>query len=341
MNRDRCQIVLTGQQEGQFAVIHQRQALALGIVHGVKRGFPLRLGADFLGQVSDLNGTHIDDGIFAFIAKIVFSIHDLPLLDLDALHHGFGLDAVQIDMQQTVFHHGLAHLDPVRQNKGPLELPRRDAAMQKHAPVQVFFLAATDHQLPIFQRDRQILFGETGHGQGNFVRVFRGLLDIERRIPLIAGFRVAFQQAFKLVKSQQIRVRPQGKLRHRHVLQKRQSSQAGPQIGDPLLRNMGMVTQGCKTFAKHLVFSMLSEPLTTRITDMNAPTDISMKTDEVLMVELEVFRQEHRDLDEAITAMVERGTADQLTIQRLKKKKLRLKDMISLIEDRLTPDIIA
>ncbi|WP_319825608.1 YdcH family protein [Thalassovita sp.] len=74
---------------------------------------------------------------------------------------------------------------------------------------------------------------------------------------------------------------------------------------------------------------------------MNAPSDISMKTEDVLRVELEVFRREHRDLDEAITAMVERGTADQLTIQRLKKKKLRLKDLISLIEDRLTPDIIA
>jgi len=66
-----------------------------------------------------------------------------------------------------------------------------------------------------------------------------------------------------------------------------------------------------------------------------------MKNDDVLRVELEVFRQEHRDLDTAITAMVERGTGDQLTIRRLKKKKLRLKDMISMIEDRLTPDIIA
>lgn len=74
---------------------------------------------------------------------------------------------------------------------------------------------------------------------------------------------------------------------------------------------------------------------------MNAPRDLSMKTDEVLRVELEVFKQEHRDLDDAITALVERGTGDQLTIQRLKKQKLRLKDIISLIEDRLTPDIIA
>jgi hypothetical protein len=74
---------------------------------------------------------------------------------------------------------------------------------------------------------------------------------------------------------------------------------------------------------------------------MNAPSDLSMKTDDVLRVELEVFRREHRDLDEAIHALVERGVGDQLTLQRLKKRKLRLKDMIAQIEDRLTPDIIA
>jgi hypothetical protein len=74
---------------------------------------------------------------------------------------------------------------------------------------------------------------------------------------------------------------------------------------------------------------------------MNAPTDLSMKTDDVLRVELEVFRREHRDLDEAIRAMQQTGTADQLTLQRLKKKKLMLKDKIAQIEDRLLPDIIA
>lgn len=74
---------------------------------------------------------------------------------------------------------------------------------------------------------------------------------------------------------------------------------------------------------------------------MNAPTDISMKPDEVLRVELEIFKRQHRDLDEAIAALAERGTSDQLTMQRLKKQKLRLKDIIFRIEDRLTPDIIA
>ena len=68
---------------------------------------------------------------------------------------------------------------------------------------------------------------------------------------------------------------------------------------------------------------------------------LEMKTDDVLRVELQVLRQEHRDLDEAIEALIERGTSDVLTIKRLKKKKLLLKDKIAYIEDRLTPDIIA
>ncbi|ASM73190.1 MULTISPECIES: YdcH family protein [Roseobacteraceae] len=74
---------------------------------------------------------------------------------------------------------------------------------------------------------------------------------------------------------------------------------------------------------------------------MNAPSDLSMKNDDVLRVELEVFRREHRDLDEAIAAMNQRATSDPLTLQRLKKRKLRLKDIIATLEDRLTPDIIA
>ena len=74
---------------------------------------------------------------------------------------------------------------------------------------------------------------------------------------------------------------------------------------------------------------------------MNAYNDISLKTEEVLQIELEVLKQEHRDLDEAVLALEERGIRAQLTIQRLKKKKLALKDKISVIEDRLTPDIIA
>ncbi|MCB1330516.1 MAG: DUF465 domain-containing protein [Maritimibacter sp.] len=66
-----------------------------------------------------------------------------------------------------------------------------------------------------------------------------------------------------------------------------------------------------------------------------------MQSDEVLRIELEVLRQEHRDLDAAIAALADRAAADQLTITRLKKQKLVLKDKIARIEDKLTPDIIA
>ena len=74
---------------------------------------------------------------------------------------------------------------------------------------------------------------------------------------------------------------------------------------------------------------------------MHMYRDLSMKSDEVLKVELEEFRRQHRDLDEAITALEEKGARDPLTIKRLKQQKLRLKDIIARIEDRLIPDIIA
>lgn len=65
-----------------------------------------------------------------------------------------------------------------------------------------------------------------------------------------------------------------------------------------------------------------------------------MTHEQVLKVRLEVLRQEHRDLDSAITALADRGS-DMLAVRRLKKKKLALKDQITIIEDQLTPDIIA
>jgi len=60
-----------------------------------------------------------------------------------------------------------------------------------------------------------------------------------------------------------------------------------------------------------------------------------------LRAELERLRQEHRDLDSAIEALADIAASDQLQIQRLKKRKLVLRDKIDRIEDALTPDIIA
>jgi len=63
--------------------------------------------------------------------------------------------------------------------------------------------------------------------------------------------------------------------------------------------------------------------------------------DNAIRAELVHLRQEHRDLDFAIAALADSGRGDHLTIQRLKKKKLAIKDRIILLEDRLVPDIIA
>ena len=60
-----------------------------------------------------------------------------------------------------------------------------------------------------------------------------------------------------------------------------------------------------------------------------------------LRAQLAELRLEHRDLDMAIDAIQAAGSADTLQLQRLKKRKLALKDRISQLEDRLRPDIIA
>jgi len=63
--------------------------------------------------------------------------------------------------------------------------------------------------------------------------------------------------------------------------------------------------------------------------------------EEELRRRLALLRTEHRDLDAAIQALSATDSQDQLQIARLKKRKLRLKDQIAMIEDYLTPDIIA
>jgi hypothetical protein len=64
-------------------------------------------------------------------------------------------------------------------------------------------------------------------------------------------------------------------------------------------------------------------------------------TEEELRKRLEMLRIEHRDLDAAIEALSGAGAQDQLQIARLKKRKLKLKDQIALVQDYLIPDIIA
>ena len=69
--------------------------------------------------------------------------------------------------------------------------------------------------------------------------------------------------------------------------------------------------------------------------------DFSGANDEALAIRLAAFEEEHRDLDAAISALEMNSPYERLTIARLKKKKLVLKDLIQTIKDAMLPDIIA
>lgn len=62
---------------------------------------------------------------------------------------------------------------------------------------------------------------------------------------------------------------------------------------------------------------------------------------EALKAKIEALKTEHRDLDEAIGRLSDKDPLNYLHLQRLKKRKLALKDMIARLETRLLPDIIA
>jgi hypothetical protein len=68
------------------------------------------------------------------------------------------------------------------------------------------------------------------------------------------------------------------------------------------------------------------------------PLDVDLGA---IKAKLEALRIEHRDLDDVIERLVEKPPFDQLQLQRLKKRKLGLKDQITRLESRLIPDIIA
>ncbi len=62
---------------------------------------------------------------------------------------------------------------------------------------------------------------------------------------------------------------------------------------------------------------------------------------EATKAKLETLRDEHRDLDEIIARLAEKAPFNLLQLQRLKKRKLLLKDQITRLESQLLPDIIA
>ena len=69
--------------------------------------------------------------------------------------------------------------------------------------------------------------------------------------------------------------------------------------------------------------------------------DFDGANDEALAIRLSMLEEEHRDLDAAITALEQNAPYERLSIARLKKKKLVLKDKIQELKDAMLPDIIA
>lgn len=64
--------------------------------------------------------------------------------------------------------------------------------------------------------------------------------------------------------------------------------------------------------------------------------------DEVeIRARIEIAKRDHRDLDAAIEALRQLANADMIQLQRFKKRKLKLRDEIAMLEDLLIPDIIA
>ncbi len=68
---------------------------------------------------------------------------------------------------------------------------------------------------------------------------------------------------------------------------------------------------------------------------------MAMDTIEVLYQKLELLRAEHKELDHQISELQDGSAFNQLQIQRLKKRKLAIKDQIAVLESKLLPDIIA
>jgi hypothetical protein len=87
-----------------------------------------------------------------------------------------------------------------------------------------------------------------------------------------------------------------------------------------------------------VLFGTFQARVGTRMDDGGRVVQVS---DAAVRNELARLRQEHRDLDDAIEALQLQAHPDNLQLQRLKKRKLVLKDRISALEDKLLPDIIA
>jgi hypothetical protein len=84
-----------------------------------------------------------------------------------------------------------------------------------------------------------------------------------------------------------------------------------------------------------------NNPLGANLAPRKCGDGMTREEERELNLELDRLKQEHRDLDSAIDALLATNGHDRIQVQRLKKRKLQLRDRVSAIEDELFPDIIA
>ncbi len=105
------------------------------------------------------------------------------------------------------------------------------------------------------------------------------------------------------------------------------------------LQNDSLTFLGLNFVFSYWFFAGTQHRLTVKTSKiLMTPTE---KNQEELKQTLTQLRLEHRDLDAAISALLQTGISDMLQLQRLKKKKLLLRDKITVLEGKLVPDIIA
>jgi hypothetical protein len=106
---------------------------------------------------------------------------------------------------------------------------------------------------------------------------------------------------------------------------------------------MGLTNRGSVAFTptRNRAGQRREEPVKLLRTTRGQALLISPEQEKDLQDRLAVMLEEHRDLDAAIAALAEQVVTDQLQLQRLKKRKLYLKDQIIRLNDQLLPDIIA
>src|SRR5271166_1767606 len=161
---------------------------------------PAYCGTVVTGQVLFLPRFAIDD-----LDPPAAAVAAVGAVDLDGLHPRLGLRPNKVDVQQPIVEPRTLHLDPLGEHEGPLELPRRDPAVQEDTSLALVSLTSPDYQLVVFLRDLQVVHGESGNRERYAQPRRAGLLDVVRRIAVRRGLRRALKHLLEMVEAQEQR----------------------------------------------------------------------------------------------------------------------------------------